>query len=120
MADPHGTSALKRRDGYFTYAEDLNQDLDQIDSVTQPDIPVVCDPDKLIDRGVKVAPNLIIEILSPSTDEYLIVNPESYEVLAYRYDQAKGLYGLPAVADLGEGIELRSIPGLVLQAAERS
>ena len=37
------------------------------DSVVQPDLLVVCDPDKLADgKTVKGAPDLVVEILSPS------------------------------------------------------
>lgn len=36
-------------------------------TVVQPDICVVCDPEKLDDAGCKGAPDLIVEILSPST-----------------------------------------------------
>lgn len=38
-----------------------------IDTVVQPDISVVCDQSKIDDRGCKGAPDLVIEILSPST-----------------------------------------------------
>ena len=37
------------------------------DTVVQPDILVICDQEKLDDKGAKGAPELIIEILSPST-----------------------------------------------------
>ena len=37
------------------------------DTVVQPDIVVVCDRSKLDDKGCKGAPDLVIEILSPST-----------------------------------------------------
>jgi len=38
------------------------------DTVVQPDLLVVCDPSKLADgKSVKGAPDLVIEILSPST-----------------------------------------------------
>ena len=60
--------------------------------VVQPDLVVVCDPAKKSDRGVEGAPDLVVEILSPSTagkdvtrkwwlyeaagvPEYLIVDP---------------------------------------------
>ena len=36
-------------------------------TVVQPDICVVCDPENLDDAGCKGAPDLIVEILSPST-----------------------------------------------------
>ncbi len=40
---------------------------DDINTVIQPDLLVVCDPDKLDKRGAKGAPDLIIEIVSPSS-----------------------------------------------------
>ncbi len=61
-------------------------------SVVQPDLVVVCDPAKKSDRGIAGPPDLVVEILSPSTaskdmtrkwwlyesagiPEYLIVDP---------------------------------------------
>ncbi len=38
-------------------------------TVVQPDLCVVCDPEKLDDAGCKGAPDLIVEILSPSTSK---------------------------------------------------
>lgn len=63
------------------------------DTVVQPDISVICDPDKIDERGCKGAPDMVVEILSPSTArrdqlikfnqyraagvrEYWIINPE--------------------------------------------
>ncbi len=40
---------------------------EDIDTVVQPDIVVVCNANKLDDKGCRVAPDLIIEILSPFT-----------------------------------------------------
>jgi Uma2 family endonuclease len=40
---------------------------DKIDTVVQPDICVVCDLSKLDERGCCGAPDMIVEILSPST-----------------------------------------------------
>ena len=40
---------------------------EDVDTVVQPDIMVVCDKNKLDKHGCKGAPNLVIEILSPST-----------------------------------------------------
>ena len=65
----------------------------EITTVVQPDICVICDPDKLDERGCIGAPDLIVEVLSPSTikkdnyekfnlyqenevKEYWLVNPE--------------------------------------------
>lgn len=40
---------------------------EQIDTVVQPDITVVCDPSKLDERGMKGAPDLVVEVFSLST-----------------------------------------------------
>jgi Uma2 family endonuclease len=40
---------------------------DEVTTVVQPDISVICDPDKLDDRGCRGAPDWVIEVLSPST-----------------------------------------------------
>lgn len=69
-----------------------------VDTVVQPDLLVVCDPSKLDGHGCKGAPDLIIEILSPSTrrhdrltklnlyrqagvKEYWIVDPDEKTVI---------------------------------------
>ena len=38
--------------------------------IVEPDISVICDPNKLTDRGCTGAPDWIIEIISPSTASY--------------------------------------------------
>ena len=71
------------------------------DTVVQPDLCVVCDPEKLSDgKRCQGAPDLIVEILSPSTakkdlnnkfrlyeeagvSEYWIVRPEEQSVTLY-------------------------------------
>ena len=40
---------------------------DDVQTVVQPDISVICDPNKLDEHGCKGAPDMVIEILSPST-----------------------------------------------------
>jgi Uma2 family endonuclease len=53
------------------FAVRLNPEEDNSDdTVLEPDIIVVCDPSKLDDRGCNGAPDLVIEILSPSTSRY--------------------------------------------------
>ena len=74
----------------------------QIDTVVQPDISLVCDPDKLKDNhGCLGAPDWVIEVLSPSTAihdqrtkralyerhgvaEYWLVHPGDRSVSIYR------------------------------------
>ncbi|MDR1144167.1 MAG: Uma2 family endonuclease [Spirochaetaceae bacterium] len=76
------------------------------DTLVEPDITVVCDPGKIDDRGCNGAPDLIIEILSPSNKrhdqlrkfnlyldagvkEYWVADPEqeSVQVHALRGDR---------------------------------
>jgi len=40
---------------------------DDTDTVVQPDISVICDPSKIDKKGCKGAPDIVVEILSPST-----------------------------------------------------
>jgi Uma2 family endonuclease len=64
------------------------------DTVVQPDISVICDLNKIDERGCKGAPDMVVEILSPSStrhdqftkfkkylaagvQEFWIVNPET-------------------------------------------
>ncbi|MDR1727832.1 MAG: Uma2 family endonuclease [Acidobacteriota bacterium] len=73
------------------------------DTVCQPDIIVVCDKSKLDDKGCKGAPDLVIEVLSPSSTrmdvvvkfekyreagvrEYWIVSPDERSVQAFLLD----------------------------------
>lgn len=80
--------------------EEENDVPDNVQTVFEPDITVVCDKNKLDGRGCKGAPDLVIEILSPSTarhdrliklgqyqragvQEYWIVSPEERTVQVY-------------------------------------
>jgi len=40
---------------------------EDVDTMVEPDISIVCDPNKLDDHGCKGSPDMVIEILSPST-----------------------------------------------------
>ncbi len=44
-----------------------NEPDEEIETVVQPDVLVVCDPKKLDEKGCRGAPDLVVEILSPST-----------------------------------------------------
>lgn len=90
---------------------------ENVDVVVEPDISVVCDRDKLDKYGCKGAPDLVIEILSPSTRrhdrliklnlyqragvrEYWIVDPDSQSVQVFLPD-ASGFFRLHE--DYGRG-----------------
>jgi len=82
-------------------------------TVVQPDMVVVCDPDKLDDKGCRGAPDLVVEILSPSTSgkdmkqkfnlyeqrgvrEYWIVDPSGGTMMVFRLGTDRR-YGRPEV-----------------------
>ena len=89
---------------------------DKIDTVVQPDICVVCDLSKLDERGCCGAPDMIVEILSPSTGkkdmtekfvlyeesgvmEYWIVYPDSKAIAVFLL-QDDGKYDAGTVYEL--------------------
>ena len=102
---------------------------DDIDTVVQPDIVVVCDRNKLDDKGCKGAPDLVIEILSPSTSskdlhekfrlyervgvkEYWIVHPLDRTVMVFR--RAGESFGRPAMFAGEDRIEVSLLGELVV------
>jgi len=91
---------------------------DDITTIVQPDILITCDQSKLDERGMKGAPDLIVEITSPYTahhdlkekfnlyekhqvKEYWIVFPHEETVLVYKIGSDKK-YGRPE-SYAGEG-----------------
>ena len=85
---------------------------DDVDTMVEPDISVVCDPNKIDRHGCKGAPDMVVEILSPSTQrhdrftkfslyqragvkEYWIVDPDKKLVLVYTL--VDGQYYVPEV-----------------------
>ena len=90
--------------------------LENVDTMLEPDITVVCDPVKLDKYGCKGAPDMVIEILSPSTRrhdlavkyrlyqragvrEYWIVDPDGKTVQVFKLED--GFYGAADVYTAG-------------------
>jgi len=101
-----------------------------IQNVVQPDIVVVCDPDKLDKRGSRGVPDWIIEIVSPSTaakdhieklalyerngvQEYWTVYPE-YRIATVYLLGPDGRYCRPKSYTEKDKIESVTLPGLVV------
>jgi Uma2 family endonuclease len=87
----------------------------KVTTVIQPDLCVICDSDKLDDRGCNGAPDLIVEILSPGNSkkemgikfdlyeengvkEYWIVDPIGKSIIIYSL-QNKKFIGLKPCTD---------------------
>ena len=101
---------------------------DKIYNVVKPDICVVCDLSKLDDRGCIGAPDLIVEVLSPSTlkydwnykfnlyessgvREYWIVDPKAKAVNVFLL-QPDGKYDLGTVYDCNQKAPVHIFEGL--------
>ena len=99
-----------------------------ISTVLQPDISIICDLHKLDDAGCIGAPDLIVEILSPSTSrkdhkekfyryeragikEYWLVDPSANTVTVFKRGTDKR-YGRPDVYGDDEKIVVGILPDL--------
>ena len=108
------------------FPKEGSTDPKDIDTVVQPDIVVVCDPKKLDERGCIGAPDLIIEIVSPTNPErdikhkhrlyekfgvpeYWIVFPFEKAISVFILQDGK--YQLDGIYTIGDKIPLRVFGG---------
>ncbi|WP_059105988.1 Uma2 family endonuclease [Shouchella shacheensis] len=108
-------------------AEDKRDD--EVDQVVQPDLSIVCDQHKLDDKGCNGAPDIIVEVLSPSTvkldrwtkyllyekagvKEYWLVDPANKSVEIHRL--VAGLYKFQGVFTKEDTIDVELLSGLKL------
>ncbi len=109
-------------------------DEDDVDTVVQPDLLVVCDPEKLRSNGVWGAPDLVVEILSPSTSrkdqhekyslyersgvkEYWVVDPTGKWIQQYVLG-SDGKFEVEVTFEQKGLLECCVLPGLVIDVAE--
>jgi Uma2 family endonuclease len=109
-----------------------NEADDDIDTVVQPDLMVVCDRAKLDDRGCRGAPDWVIEVLSPSSaghdqilkravyerhgvKEYWLIHPVDQVVTVYRL--VDGAYGKPDIYELKDTLACGILPEVVIDWA---
>lgn len=103
---------------------------EQIDTVVQPDVMVVCDSSKLDRRGIRGAPDWIVEVLSPSTSghdqikkrnlyerhgvrEYWLIHPIDRVLTVYVLENAE--YGKPEIYELRGDTGVKILPEIVIQ-----
>jgi len=109
-------------------------------TVVQPDISVICDPSKITEAGCTGAPDLVVEILSPTTSrkdmvvkrdlyerhgvrEYWIVDPGNRYILAYAVDERGAYPDDPVLYAIGAKpgrplLESSVLPGFTLDLRE--
>ena len=102
---------------------------DQIDTVVQPDVFIVCDRQKIDGRGMRGAPDWIAEVLSPGTArhdrlvklpvyeragvrEVWLVDPIDRTLTLYRLEG--GHYGRATLLELKGQTPLTAIPGVTI------
>ncbi|MGV8121871.1 MAG: Uma2 family endonuclease [Candidatus Xenobiia bacterium LiM19] len=107
-----------------------NEKDEEIITVVQPDLSVVCDPSMLDEHGCRGGPDLVVEILSPSTakkdvtlkltcyeragvKECWIVHPGEKMVMIYRREES-GQFGRPAAYSSEDKINVEFLDGLVI------
>ena len=102
---------------------------DQIDTVVQPDVFIVCDQGKVDERGVRGAPDWLAEVLSPGTARRdQVVKLPAYERAGVRevwlidpiertltiYLLEEGHYGCPIILKLRGQTRLTAVPGVTI------
>ncbi|HAA12731.1 MAG TPA: Uma2 family endonuclease [Cytophagales bacterium] len=111
------------------------QSEDEVDTVVQPDLSVICDPSKLDEKGGIGAPDWIIEVLSPSTAtkdlnlkailyqthgvrEYWIVDPEKEQIIVNRLDEDRKQYTFSRVYERSNVLASVVLPELPISLEE--
>ena len=106
----------------------------EITTVVQPDICVVCDRQKIDERGCCGAPDLIIEILSPGNSkkeirikfelyqeagvkEYWIINPVEENLIIYTLN-SEGIFGGGKMYAGDDVVKSHAISGFQIEANE--
>ncbi len=102
---------------------------DDIDTVVQPDVLLVCDSAKIDRRGVRGAPDWVAEVLSPSTAardqiakrriyeragvrEYWLVHPTDRTLTVHWL--VDGRYGIPEISELKGSTALAILPEVAI------
>ncbi|MDP4263609.1 MAG: Uma2 family endonuclease [Bacteroidota bacterium] len=106
----------------------------EVTTVVQPDICVICDESKIDDKGCCGAPDFVVEILSPGNShkevklkfelyeeagvrEYWVVNPVEENLVVFILDEDGKFSGGRMYAGK-EKIESKAIPGLIIDTEE--
>lgn len=106
---------------------------EDIDTMVEPDISIVCDPGKIDKHGCKGAPDMVVEILSPSTQrhdrfikfslyqragirEYWLVDPDSKTVQSFILED--GHYSVKEFGTAGDKMTVNVLEDCIIDLSE--
>jgi len=106
---------------------------EDVDTMVEPDISIVCDPGKIDKLGCKGAPDMVVEILSPSTQrhdrfikfslylragvrEYWIVDPDSKTVQSFILEDSH--YSVKEFGTGGDKMQVNVLEDCVIDLSE--
>lgn len=106
---------------------------EDVDTMVEPDLSVICDPGKLDEMGCKGAPDFIIEILSPSTQrhdrlvkynlyqragvrEYWIVDPSAKSIQTFVLED--GRYTAAGFGSPGDILKVSVLEGCFIELSK--
>jgi len=107
---------------------------EEIKNVVQPDIVVICDESKLDNKGCKGVPDLVVEVLSPSTvqkdikeklqlyeqkgvKEYWVIHPRDKTLMVFKLNE-EGKYNKPATYVKKDKVEVGILDELKIDLGE--
>lgn len=118
---------------FDVYLVHPGEDYKKTRNVVEPDLCVICDPSKIVKHGCIGPPDLVVEILSPSTSqkdqkdkfelyeeygvkEYWIVSPENRSVITNVLEDRKFKTFRPVTE--AEKLQSHSFPGLEIDLVQ--
>lgn len=103
-------------------------------NVLEPDVMVVCDESKISDKGIEGAPDIIVEVISPSSrkhdtfvkfnlyqyygvKEYWIIDSEAEVIYQYILNE-KNIYTLPKTYEITEDVKVNRLKNCTISLRE--
>lgn len=107
---------------------------EEVETVVQPDILIVCDERKIDKKGCRGAPDIVVEVISPSTasydqirkrrlyeragvKEFWIIHPDDRLAVVFRREE-DGIFGKSEYYEAESKMEVQLFPGLIIDFSQ--